>query len=230
MHPDVKYISAPGGLLFAYCPFWRPEAWRFFTYILVHDGPTHLTKNLIIQLFLGVALEWNHSWWRISLIYVSGVAAGSMGTSIFKPNAMLVGASGGVFALITAHIATIILVPKNIYLIVNHPLKLYMRRTIRKWTLPLSSSFVCLSFVYRICTKNETFAISLERWLDYWLEFVSYAILRCNDGKTGFGGSHLRFICPLCTSVFVGIFSMPNDFRHNRFRGTVLLKTKTTTF
>lgn len=40
---------------------------------------------------------------------MAGVAAGSMGTSIASPHIYLAGASGGVYALITAHIATIIM-------------------------------------------------------------------------------------------------------------------------
>lgn len=50
-----------------------------------------------------------HCWWRVALVYLSGVAAGSMGTSIANPRIFLAGASGGVYALITAHIATIIM-------------------------------------------------------------------------------------------------------------------------
>ena len=65
--------------------------------------------NLIVQLFLGVALELVHHWWRVALVYIAGVAAGSMGTSIVNPRIYLAGASGGVYALITAHIATIIM-------------------------------------------------------------------------------------------------------------------------
>lgn len=66
--------------------------------------------NLIIQIFLGVALELVHHWWRVALVYLAGVLAGSMGTSIVNPTIYLAGASGGVYALITAHIATIIMV------------------------------------------------------------------------------------------------------------------------
>lgn len=43
------------------------------------------------------------------MVYLSGVLAGSMGTSISNPKIYLAGASGGVYALITAHIATIIM-------------------------------------------------------------------------------------------------------------------------
>lgn len=51
-----------------------------------------------------------HHWWRVALVYLAGVAAGSMGTSLVNPRIYLAGASGGVYALITAHIATIIMV------------------------------------------------------------------------------------------------------------------------
>lgn len=70
----------------------------------------HIMMNLIIQIFLGVALELVHCWWRVALVYTAGVVAGSMGTSITNPRIFLAGASGGVYALITAHIATIIMV------------------------------------------------------------------------------------------------------------------------
>lgn len=46
----------------------------------------------------------------MALVYLAGVAAGSMGTSLVNPRIYLAGASGGVYALITAHIATIIMV------------------------------------------------------------------------------------------------------------------------
>lgn len=70
----------------------------------------HIVMNLLVQIFLGVALELVHCWWRVALVYLAGVLAGSMGTSIFSPRVFLAGASGGVYALITAHIATIIMV------------------------------------------------------------------------------------------------------------------------
>lgn len=88
------------------------KAWRFITYMFVHVGLMHIMMNLIIQIFLGVALELVHHWWRVALVYLAGVLAGSMGTSIVNPRIFLAGASGGVYALITAHIATIIMVSK----------------------------------------------------------------------------------------------------------------------
>lgn len=101
--------DGPAATLFIYNPYKRYEAWRFMTYMLVHVGIMHLMMNLLIQILLGVALELVHHWWRVSLIYLAGVVAGSMGTSLTTPRIFLAGASGGVYALITAHIATIIL-------------------------------------------------------------------------------------------------------------------------
>ncbi|XP_031635937.1 rhomboid-related protein 2-like isoform X2 [Contarinia nasturtii] len=101
--------NGPAASLFIYNPHLRVEAWRFVTYMFVHVGVMHILMNLIIQIFLGVALELVHHWWRVALVYLAGVLAGSMGTSIANPNIYLAGASGGVYALITAHIATIIM-------------------------------------------------------------------------------------------------------------------------
>ncbi|CAH0696706.1 unnamed protein product [Spodoptera exigua] len=95
--------------LFIYNPHKRQEAWRFITYMLVHVGVVHLLVNLLVQLFLGVPLEMVHRWWRVVLVYLAGVAAGSLATSLTDPKVYLAGASGGVYALIAAHIATIIM-------------------------------------------------------------------------------------------------------------------------
>ncbi|CRL03870.1 CLUMA_CG016995, isoform D [Clunio marinus] len=110
---DVKTIGTsvkgPAATLFIYNPSRREEAWRFVTYMFVHVGVMHIMMNLLVQIFLGTALELVHCWWRVALVYLAGVLAGSMGTSIASPRIYLAGASGGVYALITAHIATIIM-------------------------------------------------------------------------------------------------------------------------
>ena len=49
-------------------------------------------------------------WWRLLLVYLAGVIAGSLGTSITDPSVYLAGASGGVYALLLAHLASVILV------------------------------------------------------------------------------------------------------------------------
>lgn len=87
----------------------RQEVWRFLTYMFIHSHVQHISFNVIIQICLGIPLELVHCWWRVTLVYLSGVLAGSIGQSYFKPCSNLVGASAGVYAVITAHVATIIL-------------------------------------------------------------------------------------------------------------------------
>ncbi|XP_013145556.1 PREDICTED: rhomboid-related protein 2 isoform X1 [Papilio polytes] len=101
--------TGPIAQMFIYNPHKRQEAWRFLTYMLVHVGVVHLLVNLLVQLFLGVPLEMVHRWWRVVLVYLAGVAAGSLATSLTDPKVYLAGASGGVYALIAAHVATIIM-------------------------------------------------------------------------------------------------------------------------
>lgn len=64
---------------------------------------------LIAQVVLGMLLEIVNGWWRVGLIYFGGVLTGSLLTSVVDPRVYLVGASGGVYALIGAHVPTIIL-------------------------------------------------------------------------------------------------------------------------
>lgn len=70
----------------------------------------HLCTNLFVQLALGIPLEMVHHWWRLLIVYMAGVIAGSLGTSVADPNVFLAGASGGVYALLLAHLASLILV------------------------------------------------------------------------------------------------------------------------
>lgn len=65
--------------------------------------------NLLVQVMLGIPLEMVHKWWRVLTIYLAGVVAGSLGTSVSDSRVYLAGASGGVYALITAHVATILM-------------------------------------------------------------------------------------------------------------------------
>ncbi|KDR22447.1 rhomboid-related protein 2-like isoform X1 [Zootermopsis nevadensis] len=102
-------VNGPAATLFVYNPFKRYEAWRYSTYMFVHVGVFHLVVNLVVQILLGIPLEMVHGWWRVLLVYLAGVMAGSLGTSVSDPGVYLAGASGGVYALIAAHIASICL-------------------------------------------------------------------------------------------------------------------------
>ena len=102
-----------------YDPGKRHEAWRFFTYSLVHSGIEHLLVNVFLQLLVGLMLEMANGWWRVGLVYFIGVIAGSLLTSLVSPKAFLAGGSGGVYALACAHLAAILLNWKEDSLIIR---------------------------------------------------------------------------------------------------------------
>ncbi|XP_050700703.1 rhomboid-related protein 2-like isoform X2 [Eriocheir sinensis] len=92
-----------------YNPYRRYEAWRYVSYALIHSGYMHLIMNLVMQTILGLLLELVHGWWRVGLIYMSGVLAGSLSQSLAMPRAYLAGASGGVYAIVYAHLGNLLL-------------------------------------------------------------------------------------------------------------------------
>ncbi|VDN26736.1 unnamed protein product [Gongylonema pulchrum] len=72
------------------------EIWRYFTYMFIHIGIIHLAFNVLTQIILGIPLELVHKFWRIALVYLSGVLAGSLLNYAIDQKTYLAGASGGV--------------------------------------------------------------------------------------------------------------------------------------
>lgn len=99
-----------GPLAEALCfnPCKKIEAYRYFTYLLLHADITHLFGNVVVQVSVGIALEMMHSW-RVVVIYVAGAIGGSMAHSVLDRKSPLVGGSGGVFSFFSAHIAEVIM-------------------------------------------------------------------------------------------------------------------------
>ncbi|MEE6484983.1 hypothetical protein FKM82_014123 [Ascaphus truei] len=101
--PQEQWITLDSGVWHSpliYRADKREEAWRFISYMFVHAGVEHIIGNLFVQLVLGIPLELVHKGHRIGLVYLAGVIGGSLASSIFDPLLALVGASGGVYALI----------------------------------------------------------------------------------------------------------------------------------
>ncbi|XP_044527406.1 rhomboid-related protein 2 [Gracilinanus agilis] len=98
---------------FIYRPDKRQEAWRFLSYMMVHAGFQHICGNLLMQLILGLPLETVHKGRRVGLVYLSGVIAGSLGSSVWDPFQALVGASGGVYALTGGYFMNVLVNFKN---------------------------------------------------------------------------------------------------------------------
>merc|ERR1711963_1045752 len=66
-----------------------------------------------MALFVGIPLEMSQPGLtgslRVAGLYMAGVLLGSVASSIIEPTQYLVGASAGVYALVTAHLATLVL-------------------------------------------------------------------------------------------------------------------------
>ena len=85
------------------------EPWRYASYFLIHLDWFHLTVNVTVQLILGVPLEMVHGFFRIALIFLAGVFSGSVAASVFDSSVVLAGSGGGVFSLLSAHLANLVL-------------------------------------------------------------------------------------------------------------------------
>ncbi|XP_060725050.1 rhomboid-related protein 3 isoform X2 [Tachysurus vachellii] len=107
----VLQVSSPSFLKspLPYHPQRRAQAWRYLSYIFMHAGIEHLGLNMAMQLLVGVPLEMVHGAARIGLIYMCGVLAGSLVVSVIDMAAPVVGSSGGVYALVSAHLANVVM-------------------------------------------------------------------------------------------------------------------------
>ncbi|KAH8297719.1 hypothetical protein KR054_006517 [Drosophila jambulina] len=99
----------PEDSLLVYRPDQRLQLWRFLSYALLHASWRHLAFNVLTQLLFGLPLELVHGSLRTGIIYMAGVLAGSLGTSVVDSEVYLVGASGGVYALLAAQLASLLL-------------------------------------------------------------------------------------------------------------------------
>jgi membrane associated rhomboid family serine protease len=84
-------------------PFIADGQWyRIITSAFVHAGLIHLIFNMIVLWWLGGALERYAGSLRFSGIYLASVIWGAFGALLFAPDALTVGASGGIYGLMAA--------------------------------------------------------------------------------------------------------------------------------
>ena len=169
-----------------YNPNRRWEAWRYITYMFVHIGISHFVFNMIMQILVGVFLEMEQEGWqgsfRVMFVYFSGVLAGSLGTSLSDPDTFIAGASGGCYALIAAHLATLALnwqedSAVRIKKVIHKPLIRIVRII-----------FISFLTVHDIC---------LALYFRYFLQ---------QESKTGFMGH----FCGALAGLLIGVFILDN--------------------
>jgi membrane associated rhomboid family serine protease len=77
------------------------EPYRLVTSAFLHAGIIHIGFNMFALYFLGMLLEPAIGTWRFCGIYAVSVLAGSLGALILDPHTLTVGASGGIFGLMS---------------------------------------------------------------------------------------------------------------------------------
>jgi len=82
------------------------EWWRLFTYMFLHGGVLHIAFNMWCLWDLGALCESLYGRWTYAAIYFITGIAGGLGSIIWNPGAFTVGASGAIFGLCGALIAS----------------------------------------------------------------------------------------------------------------------------
>lgn len=79
-------------------------SWQFVTAAFLHDGPWHLSANMLLLYFLGRDLEIILGSRHFLYLYLFGAFAGELGHLLLMPsNCILFAASGGVAAVLFAY-------------------------------------------------------------------------------------------------------------------------------
>ncbi|MEY2483642.1 MAG: hypothetical protein QOK24_2170 [Verrucomicrobiota bacterium] len=80
--------------------------WQFITAAFLHDGPWHLLGNMFLLYLLGRDVESIVGQRHFLFLYLTGTAAGELGHLFLMPaTSVLLGASGGVAAVLVAYAA-----------------------------------------------------------------------------------------------------------------------------
>ncbi|KAH7670045.1 Peptidase S54, partial [Aphelenchoides avenae] len=104
--------------LFAVSPEHPFQIWRYLTFMLVHWNFSHLIGNVCGQFVFGLTLELAHRWRIVAVFILGSISSGLFRATVSSASATLLGgASGGVFALVAAHVANVTLNWKEM----NHP-------------------------------------------------------------------------------------------------------------
>lgn len=91
------------------CEDLRAQVWRWWTYQFTHVGAVHVMMNAALNVVLGIPLELMHGSLRVALMFNIGVVGGAMCYSVNDAHTVVVGCSGGCYALIGTHIADLLM-------------------------------------------------------------------------------------------------------------------------
>mmetsp|Transcript_12840 Transcript_12840/g.18211 ORF Transcript_12840/g.18211 Transcript_12840/m.18211 type:complete len:525 (-) Transcript_12840:134-1708(-) len=85
------------------------EWFRIFSPVVLHAGLIHYFLNMIALWFIGSAVEMSHGFINCTIIFIIPAVGGNIMSALFLPQYISVGASGGIFGLIGACLADIVI-------------------------------------------------------------------------------------------------------------------------
>lgn len=91
------------------------EVWRILSSAILHAGLVHYIINCLALWFVGKAIETTHGTIATAMIFIISAIGGTLFSAIFLPEYITVGASGGIFGLIGACVADIIMNWKHLF-------------------------------------------------------------------------------------------------------------------
>ncbi|RLN39837.1 RHOMBOID-like protein 2 [Panicum miliaceum] len=84
------------------------QGWRLLSSMWLHAGVVHLVANMMSLLFIGMRLEQQFGYVRVSAVYLVSGLGGSVLSSLFIRNHISVGASGALFGLLGAMLSELL--------------------------------------------------------------------------------------------------------------------------
>lgn len=85
------------------------EWYRLFSPMLLHAGLIHYLLNMMALWFIGKAVEQCHGFAAAAILFIIPAVGGTILSALFLPEYISVGASGGIFGLIGACVADILI-------------------------------------------------------------------------------------------------------------------------
>mmetsp|Transcript_570 Transcript_570/g.1372 ORF Transcript_570/g.1372 Transcript_570/m.1372 type:complete len:425 (-) Transcript_570:62-1336(-) len=90
------------------CGDFRWQAWRWWSYQFTHVGAMHILMNCFLSVMLGVPLEGLHGTVKLAFMFNVGVFGGACCFLVNDAHTVVVGMSGGCYALIGIHFANVV--------------------------------------------------------------------------------------------------------------------------
>ena len=85
------------------------EVYRLFSPMVLHAGLIHYLLNMMALWFIGKAVEQCHGFAAAAILFIIPAVGGTILSALFLPEYISVGASGGIFGLIGACVADILI-------------------------------------------------------------------------------------------------------------------------